>query len=399
MSRRRRYRRRAILIAAGLLLVLTYAPTHRFEDEYLVWERDASGAMVKRGDGEFALGIDVTRSRGATTVGAERDALPDGHGGKVATRRIWFLDVSGERLLRETAVTMQSQLKDLDWVQETAYFPHTYQPLHESTLPDLFVTLELVRTSDLHLPLYHAFEHDVRVGVGRRPLRTDDDRDSFRSAAQAEFLVTVAGSSIGLKSAARRHDEATRMLVAGIDLPGMLASWRAHYGSIAGAPEDLIEEERGLPELPLPPHPERRQLYQGGFFLVHTEAMWVQEVQQDAREEVLKVRDALHRAGWRYDPFPVILRATKGSLYFEAHPTLDPEAGDEGTLILFVQDRYTAAEARDLLARRLADGPDPAAARLFLEHVFPNLRAALLEELERRPITTLDATLLDILRR
>lgn len=378
MTRPRRRVRRLVLIACGLLLALTYAPTHRWEDEYLVFERDAGGEMVRDGDTEISLGVRLDRGRSWADVTATNVASPAASAGKIATRRVWFLDVTGERLLRETALMMQSELKVLDWVQETAYFPRTYQPLHESTLPDIFVTLELIESSELHLPLFRRFDHTLRVGIGRRPLRSTADPVSYRSAAHAELVVRVHGRFFGLTSAARKHDRSVAALARAIDVVGRLADWRARFGAIEGAPEELIEAERGLPALPLPESPDRHQLYQGGYFLVHTEAMWAQPVRENARADLAEIVSSFEGAGWtRLADVHEAAAFTHGPLYFEAVPV-------PGALVLFLQDRYSPAEARALFERCLAER-DPNRARLFLEHVFPSLRADLLAALREGP--------------
>ncbi len=400
--RRTRLRRlaRKLGVASVLIATVTYTPLHRLEDEYVVWERGADGEMARHGDRDLSLGLAFGNFWYTTTVKPRSYINPADETAAVATRRIWFLNLTGERLLRESAVAMQTALKEMPWVQETAYFPRSYLPLHESTLPDLFVTLELLNSRELHLPFYHSYEHEVRVGIGRRPLRGESDAESYRSAAHALLIVRVTGKSYGPITAARRHDVAVGTIRRSIKLHERLAEWREEFGAVEGAPEALIRSERQLPELPAAPHPARRQIYQGGYFLVHAEGHWLQDPQGRASEDLDDLAEAFDLAGWdvRYDGKAV--HATRGSLYFEAMPfRKDDECS---TIALFLQDRFSPEEARELLAevvgreRESGTGPN---AEVFIEHVAPNLRPGLLAALEANPIPELAPERLERLRR
>ena len=226
--------------------------------------------------------------------------------------------------------------------------------------------------------------------MGRRPLGFESDPESFRTSQQAEALVTLDYRCKGLVSAGARHALAVETVLERFDLPQLFADWRRDFGALAGAPEELIEQERPRPDLPLTDLEGLHTIYAGGQFLVHNETLWLAPVGERHQEELRAIQGTFLADGWEVvdsKPWRVALR--KGPFYFEAFrnfqslPPREPEGFDLG---LFFQHRYTTEEAHELLARYLEADPSEERFERFVEHVYPGFRGEFLEHLAAHPI-------------
>jgi CubicO group peptidase (beta-lactamase class C family) len=224
--------RTPLVLLLILICGLTWLPLHGIDDEPLVLTRENPG-WSSAGVESSGIMISAAVSRNQTDL--HLVSRPPAQRTPLAAERIWIVGLEDSRLLREVALAIARELKEVPGVREVAWFPRSAQPLMVRRTPDLWIVLELTHSTTFHLPGYCHVEATVHASMGRDPLGGQLN-GPWREAVSTSRAVHGDSVAWGLVSAGARYGKIAQSITNSLHLHRTL---------------DEVAQEEGL--IPSPP--------------------------------------------------------------------------------------------------------------------------------------------------
>lgn len=391
-----------------LLILLFWLGQSDGRDHGGRWGRDAQGRFVLE-KGEDLRSEGLKASLGATRVNASTTStksVSNTDGAPILTRKLLVINRSGHPLMISLAADLVRQLQELPFVERIEYVPFGSQPELDGTLPDLFLTIDLVGLKESNLGR-RRLDGRFLLHVGSRPVKEpcfySDSHSPPLAEIQASQTAEIGVEFVGIATESAFYEGIARSVAKGMVeyLHQAVCELLEENGPAPSIPEEFYPDYRrpALPECLAGAAPTR--LYAGNGFMLNGYALWRFTAEEEPAELFKRLQDELKAEGWTGssgENAAGYLRLTRDEDVCYLFPLQEKGdlpgpfgvgsagAGGAREFYLEIIDRMSRDDAAAALDRHILGGDaSPALLRLFDRFLTAEQASRMLDSLEKKP--------------